>query len=88
MKNQSVIAHTSYDDDDDKNPKNHIKIKIAAAKAAVISFTAFSHCELLLSAFCNIYYDKYKKIALCPNVILEFFAKIGYNRSSDIFLGR
>ncbi len=57
-----LVAHTGYDNDDDKNPKNHIKVKVTT----IISFTAFSHCRLLLSMFCNIYYDYYVKFADCP----------------------
>ena len=64
-----IAAHTSYDDDNDKNPKNHIKIEVTAA----ISFTAFSHCRLLLSKYCNIYYEARSIFADCPRVLLVFF---------------
>lgn len=75
-----LVAHACYDYDDDKNPKNHIKIEVTAAEtsaAAVISFTALSHCEFLLSMFCNIYYDYSVNFAFCPHVLLEFFLEIG-----------
>lgn len=72
-----LVAHTSYDNDDDKYPKDHIKIEVAAAASAAVSLTAFSHSELLLSMFCNIYYDFTYFFAFCPNVLLEFFIKIG-----------
>ncbi len=39
-----VIAHTCNNYDYDKNPKDHIKVKIAAA-AAVVSLTALTHDE-------------------------------------------
>lgn len=82
-----LVAHTCNDNDDDKNPKNHIKIKITAAEV-FISFTAITHCKFLLSMFCSIYYDYSVKFADCPHVLLEFFIEMGYNRNSDIFLGR
>ena len=70
-----LVVEYTYDNDDDKNPKDHIKIK--AVVTTIISLTAFSHCRLLLSMFCNIYYDGYVKFADCPHVLLEFFIEIG-----------
>lgn len=85
---RNLVAHAGNDNDYDKYPKDHIKIKVASAAVVVHSFTAISHCKLLLSTFCNIYYVVIIIFAFCPNVLLEFFIKIGYNKNSYIFLRR
>jgi len=39
----SVIAHTGYDNDDNKYPQNHIKVKVSATAAVVAYRTAVTH---------------------------------------------
>ena len=51
----SVIAHASNDNDDDKDPKDHIKVKIAATSAAVIA--TFSHFFAPPFLEVSIYYE-------------------------------
>ena len=46
-----VVISEAYDNDNDKNPENHIKIKSAAASAAHIANTIAIHCGVLLSMF-------------------------------------
>ena len=43
-----VVAHTCNNNDDDKNPQNHIEIEISAATTAVVA-TTFTHACSLLS---------------------------------------
>lgn len=56
----SVIAHASNDNDDDKYPKDHIKVKIAATSAAVIA--TFSHFFAPPFLEVSIYYENLKKL--------------------------
>lgn len=58
----SVVVCEAYDNDDDKNPENHIKIKSATASATHIANTIAIHCGVLLSMFCNIYYAIFQKV--------------------------
>ena len=64
-----LIAHTCNDNNYDKNPKDHIKIEVAAAAAVVavvVAYAAVSHDEVLLSCICNIYYVFQRNFAFCP----------------------
>ncbi len=69
-----VVAHTSYNNYDDKYPKDHIKIEIAA----VASLTAFIHDEPPFPDF-NIYYDECAFFEYCP----KKFGVFGLSRYSN-----
>ncbi len=87
MIKRELVAHASNNNDDDKYPKDHIKVEIAASASAVV-LIALRHCEPLLSKICSIYYESLIIFVFCPQVLLEFFIKMGYNSRSNIFYGR
>lgn len=81
-----LIAHTCNDNNYDKNPKDHIKIEVAAAAAVtavVVAYAAVSHNEVLLSCICNIYYDKPVFFAFCPYKSAKIFLSGGVGNSAS-----